>query len=190
MITIHRHIKYILFFAIGFFIGGVALAHGAVLDSNGNIINTPEYGVFRNSVDESSILVSNQYNTNTSVALWEQAISMSLLDTVWINVVGLSNCDSLTRTQCLALASDFTVWNGLPPPTQSIAFVDTNDVSTADMVASVRGGVASTTDGALPIAVLVGIPIAFLILVMVIMMIQDTQKYEKRKRKILKKVTR
>lgn len=64
----------------------------------------------------------------------------------------------------------------------AFSFVDFNDVSPSDMVASVREGTVETTGKTLPLLIFLGIPLAFLLLVMVSKLISDTVKPEKKGR--------
>ena len=70
-----------------------------------------------------------------------------------------------------------------PTVAGAFSFVDFNDVSPTDMVASVREGTVETTGKTLPLLVLLGIPLAFTVLIMLSKLISDTVKPETKSNK-------
>jgi len=62
------------------------------------------------------------------------------------------------------------------------SFIDFADITPSDMIASVKDGTQQTTGKTLPLIVLVGIPLAFLILLALVNFLQQTVKEDTRKR--------
>lgn len=139
------------------------------------------------------------YDMNTSVSIWSQPYnvgtgnSFTATSAVQHTVTHINIACGVQGFWTPVIYSFSNGWNpsGLfvlsayTVPTNiggAFSFVDFNDVSPTDMVASVRQGTVETTGKTLPLLVFLGIPLAFLLLVMVSKLISDTIKPEKKGR--------
>lgn len=216
MITIHRQLKYIIFFALGFFIGSVALASADTYTRTpaGNV-SSGSYTINATFDDISSICFAMPWEPQAeqyAVSLyrssdgadyvnlplrghWQSATNLTYtetyngIDTRDINYVFI-DCDfgggniSYAGTALEQGGVIFTITEFVPPSTVgAFSFVDFDDVSPTEMVASVRQGTVDTMGKTLPLAVFLGIPLAFLLLVMVSKLIGDSVKPQKKSSK-------
>lgn len=106
-------------------------------------------------------------------------------DTVAISGTG-AGCISANSGGVITQAVNFTVLptptttpTTTPPTAGAFSFVDFNDVSPTEMIASVQAGTVGTTDKVLPLLTLLGIPLGFLLVLMLIGMINKTLTPEK-----------
>jgi len=213
MITIHRQLKYVLFFALGLFFGSTAFASAYTLDS------APVYGTYNQytlSWLNDTTFCNGSYNTgynggsgyfpaneyrldlydlNTGLHIYSPAYTTGSGNTftatsstshtvTHLNVnCGVQGYWTPAITSIVWSPTGLFILSAYTVPTNiggAFSFVNFDDVSPTDMVASVREGTIETTGKTLPLLVFLGIPLAFLLLVMVSKLISDTVKPEKR----------
>jgi len=220
MITIHRQLKYVIFFAIGFFVGSVALASADTYTRtpSGNVTNDtfniswtiddinnvcPAFPPFGQPATQYRVAVFDQNSGDYSTAIntpWYPVTTLSgsfdftntseyVAKYVYVTCDDGSNVSEATSIwESNANNAIFTISAYVAPTTTptttpvagAFSFVDFNDVSPTDMVASVRAGTVETTGKTLPLLVFLGIPLAFLLLVMVSKLISNSVKPEKK----------
>lgn len=227
MITIHRQLKYVIFFAIGFFIGSIALASAdtytrtpsgnvtsdsytinATFDSISNACfampwepQAENYALtlYRSSdgADYVNLPLRGHWQSATNLSYSETFNGIDSRDLNYVFVdcdygggnisyagvaveQGSSGSVIFSITQYVAPTTTPTT---TPTVAGAFSFVDFDDVSPTDMVASVRQGTVETTGKTLPLLIFLGIPLAFLLLIMVSKLISDTVKPEKKNSK-------
>jgi len=227
MITIHRQLKYVIFFALGLFLGSTAFASAYTYERTPTgIVSSDTFTISYTATTQSETCPTFpplfgfgnpvQYRTNLWYRHPQDGLMVALSDS-WKPISQLSfttifqgietrdieqvkiECDyqNVTGMEGAFVESDgnggviFTITQYTTPPTPTttptttivsgaFSFVDFNDVSPTDMVASVRQGTVETTGKTLPLLVFLGIPLAFLLLVMVSKLINNTVAPQKK----------
>jgi len=177
MITIHKHLKYAIFFAIGFFIAYTTHAQASFLDGeNVNVTPNRYYSVFLSSENSGSIydFYYSEYNGH---AIADVNSITGNADTTWIET-SQGYCRR-TKNDCLNnIMADNAYLVSVdylhPVTTTHIGFVNTNDYTTDQMLANVIEGTKNTTKKTLPLLVFLGIPLAFALLAFLIFLINKT----------------
>jgi len=238
MITIHRQLKYVLFFAIGFFVAGALSASAYTITPTGTSWETPiTFTITLDSVAELGTQIPAnsshwgvQYRidggawqypqvcvpTNQTVLSWTENIPVGSYGSFEIELYGTNdpvNCGVgnsfnegwysfyFDEPTCTANGLTYDPFGGMcfanynplfssavtvsayvaptttpttTPTTGGISFVDFNDITPTDMLASVRQGTIDTADKTLPLLVFLGIPLGFLLVLFLIGLINKT----------------
>lgn len=194
MITVHRHIMYIIFFAIGFFLGGTVfadaytinfgeapnnqLANPITIDYNSNDFGTNfnSWQLFVNNADGSPHIDAGCESIRKGENITEVFDVISFYD------IELYFYDSFDCSGDVIDSTNIYQIQGNVPYfmyTQGIGFINKNNINTDDMLASVRSGTVETSKKTLPLIVFVGIPLAFAILIGTSALISNSVKKEK-----------
>lgn len=201
-VRVHKHLKYAIIFALGLFLGSTAFASadtftrtptgsgvygsitvtGSVTSSSmcqgswglAFIQHTPYFFIVGstynakndNTIPTTTLTFADNYNVQEIATLCD-IVDGTTYGSV-INTLSYSGGSNLFQTQPFVPPP--------PPPSQQglVSFINYDDITPNDMLASVRAGVQDSTENILPMIALVGIPIAFLLLLALINFINQS----------------
>jgi hypothetical protein len=181
MITIHRQLKYVIFFALGFFVANFAFA-GTIATPQTTNNFTPacdigERGYYIADGEEPFDFYYLPNGSTLSSDIGEnELLAQQNCETQYTLQNGVYDIQFCYETDINYCSGDFIsfVVAGNNNSQGNISFIDTNDITPEQMFASVKEGTVETTEKTLPLLVFLGIPVALLLLLALINLINQT----------------
>jgi len=160
----------------------VQVTIGSPADLDPDTLTSPYWFVEIWGATNSAVLSTGCVATTdaSGVYTFSGTVPFANYDTVAIAGTG-AGCLSANSGEVITQSVNFTVVETptTTPTAGAYSFVDFNDVSPTEMIASVKAGTVDTTDKVLPLLTLLGIPLGFLLVLMLIGMINKTLTPEK-----------